>query len=32
MAIGGTAARAAREATNTIPIVMFADDPIDSVL
>jgi putative tryptophan/tyrosine transport system substrate-binding protein len=28
MAIGGTAARAAREATNSIPIVMFADDPI----
>lgn len=28
IAIGGTAALAAREATNNIPIVMFADDPI----
>jgi len=28
IAISGTAARAAREATNSIPIVMFADDPI----
>jgi len=28
MAIGGIAARAAREATSSIPIVMFADDPV----
>src|SRR5262245_16968198 len=28
MAIGGTAVRAAREVTSSIPIVMFADDPV----